>query len=104
MNRMQIVETGGCGFRYEQDGYFDSIVANNKACKAQLHFGDFKGRIVVHCHKLKDEDRGMMVCVNVTGGPGEGVSAYPQENCLALAVSTRPGVPGLAPNPQCTIS
>jgi hypothetical protein len=63
VNRMQIVETGGCGFRYEQGGYFVLIVTNTKACKVRLYVWDFAGRIVAHCHKLKQEDCEMMVWV-----------------------------------------
>lgn len=81
INRMQIMQPGGCGYRYEQGEYFDSIAAATSSCWVRLRFMDYAGRIVAHCHKLKHEDRGMMVWFNVTNGPGAGVQATPAEQC-----------------------
>lgn len=83
INRMQIVK--GCGYRYEAGEYYDSIASKTAACTVRLKFFDFAGRVIAHCHKLKHEDRGMMVWINVTGGPGEGVLGYPEEECLAIS-------------------
>jgi FtsP/CotA-like multicopper oxidase with cupredoxin domain len=83
INRMQIVK--GCGYRYEEGEYYDSIAAKTDPCTVRLKFLDFAGRVVAHCHKLNHEDKGMMVWLNVTGGPGQGVSGDAQEDCLALS-------------------
>eukprot|EP00934_Nitzschia_sp_Nitz4_P007329 Nitzschia sp. Nitz4//scaffold90_size81538//42510//44300//NITZ4_005321-RA/size81538-processed-gene-0.35-mRNA-1//1//CDS//3329560017//7319//frame0 len=81
VNRMQIVESGGCGLRFEEGEYFDTITSNLDSCRVRIWFRDFAGRIVGHCHKLKHEDKKMMVWFNVTGGNGEGVLAYPSQTC-----------------------
>jgi FtsP/CotA-like multicopper oxidase with cupredoxin domain len=83
INRMQIAEPGGCGYRYEHGEYYDTIAALNESCRVRLHFQDFAGRVVAHCHKQKHEDRGMMVWFNVTDGPGAGVLAAHEQQCLS---------------------
>lgn len=66
INRMQIVEPGGCGGRYEEGEYFDTIVqAKTKTtpsggCTVRTKFFDFAGRVVIHCHRFGHEDKGMM--------------------------------------------
>lgn len=82
INRMQVVD--GCGYRYEKGEYYDSIAAEHKKCKVRLKFADFAGRVIAHCHKLKHEDKGMMVWINITRGPGQGVQGVNQEDCLAV--------------------
>ena len=62
INRMQIVEPGGCGGRFEEGEYFDTIVqsSDKKECNVRTKFFDFAGRIVIHCHRFGHEDQGMM--------------------------------------------
>lgn len=66
INRMQIVEEGGCGNRYEEGEYFDTIVQEKNfttpsgGCTVRTKFFDYAGRVVIHCHQLGHEDLGMM--------------------------------------------
>ena len=63
INRMQVVEPGGCGGRFEEGEYYDTIVqAEDKPgnCTIRTKFFDFAGRIVIHCHRFSHEDQGMM--------------------------------------------
>lgn len=66
INRMQIVEPGGCGGRYEEGEYFDTIVQSETketpsgGCTVRTKFFDFAGRVVIHCHRFGHEDKGMM--------------------------------------------
>lgn len=65
INRMQIVEPGGCGGRYEEGEYFDTIVQLNPktpsgGCTVRTKLFDFAGRVVIHCHRWGHEDKGMM--------------------------------------------
>lgn len=80
INRMQIVQEGGCGYRYEEGEYYDTI-ASDAPCRIRMQFWDFAGRIVAHCHKLKHEDSGMMVWIDVTGGIEHGVNGTNQTQC-----------------------
>lgn len=83
INRMQIVQEGGCGERYEVGEYYDTI-ASKDPCTIRMQFWDFAGRIVAHCHKLKHEDRGMMVWVDVVGGSDHGVRGTPEVQCSSI--------------------
>ena len=62
INRMQIVEPGGCGGRFEEGEYFDTIVQSKDKpeCRIRTKFFDFAGRVVIHCHRFGHEDQGMM--------------------------------------------
>ncbi len=63
INRMQIVEPGGCGGRFEEGEYFDTIVQTDDkpgGCRIRTKFFDFAGRVVIHCHRFEHEDHGMM--------------------------------------------
>ena len=66
INRMQIVEPGGCGGRFEEGEYFDTIVqaetllTPSGGCTVRTKFFDFAGRVVIHCHRFGHEDQGMM--------------------------------------------
>ena len=62
INRMQIVEKGGCGGRFEEGEYFDTVVQSKdkKDCTVRVKFFDFAGRLVIHCHRFSHEDQGMM--------------------------------------------
>ncbi|VEU44449.1 unnamed protein product [Pseudo-nitzschia multistriata] len=62
INRMQVVEPGGCGLRFEEGEYFDTIVQSKdkKKCTVRVKFFDFAGRLVIHCHRFGHEDQGMM--------------------------------------------
>ncbi len=63
INRMQIVEPGGCGGRFEEGEYFDTIFQAEKnpgGCRIRTKFFDFAGRVVIHCHRFEHEDHGMM--------------------------------------------
>mmetsp|Transcript_3256 Transcript_3256/g.3726 ORF Transcript_3256/g.3726 Transcript_3256/m.3726 type:complete len:160 (+) Transcript_3256:105-584(+) len=90
INRMQIVEPGGCGGRYEEGEYYDTIVLmpkeakNKKECTVRIKFFDFAGRIVIHCHRFGHEDKGMMTWVDVLGGHGHGMEGASQTNCSAV--------------------
>ena len=69
INRMQIVEPGGCGGRYEEGEYFDTIVQSTDkpgVCTVRTKFFDFAGRIVIHCHRFGHEDQGMMTVSTAT--------------------------------------
>ena len=64
INRMQIVEPGGCGERFEEGEYFDTIAQTDETagggCRVRTKFFDFGGRVVIHCHRFEHEDHGMM--------------------------------------------
>jgi FtsP/CotA-like multicopper oxidase with cupredoxin domain len=60
INRMQIVEPGGCGGRFEEGEYFDTISQSTDTCLVRTKFFDFAGRVVIHCHRFEHEDHGMM--------------------------------------------
>lgn len=62
INRMQIVQHGGCGLRFEEGEYFDTIVQSEETeeCLVRVKFYDFAGRLVIHCHRFGHEDKGMM--------------------------------------------
>lgn len=63
INRMQIVEPGGCGERFEEGEYFDTIAQTEETpggCKVRTKFFDFAGRVVVHCNRFEHADHGMM--------------------------------------------
>mmetsp|Transcript_7940 Transcript_7940/g.19189 ORF Transcript_7940/g.19189 Transcript_7940/m.19189 type:complete len:584 (-) Transcript_7940:75-1826(-) len=79
VNKMQIVQKGGCGHRYEEGEYYDTI-SSKEPCLVRLQFWDFSGRIVAHCHKLSHEDRGMMVWIDVMGSD-HGVNGTEQAEC-----------------------
>ena len=81
INRMQVAQDGGCGYRYEVGEYYDTIASKTPSCKIRMQFWDFAGRIVAHCHKLKHEDQGMMVWIDVVGGPEHGVHGASQVEC-----------------------
>lgn len=84
VNHMQIVEPGGCGYRFEEGEYFDTITSKRDSCHVRIYFRDYAGRVVAHCHKLTHEDRNMMVWINVTDGPGTGVLASPEVQCYEM--------------------
>lgn len=85
INRMQIVQKGGCGHgRFEEGEYFDTITADQNECLVRVKFFDFAGRIVIHCHRFGHEDKGMMTWIDILGGHGHGVQAEPEVNCTAL--------------------
>lgn len=87
INHMQIVEPGGCGYRYEEGEYFDTITASTgDECRVRIQFFDFAGRFVIHCHRLSHEDKGMMTWIDIVGGPGHGILGTPSVNCSALGV------------------
>jgi FtsP/CotA-like multicopper oxidase with cupredoxin domain len=87
VSHMQIVQPGGCGYRYEEGEYYDTITAeagNNTdtydhrgGCRIRIQFFDYAGRYVIHCHRLGHEDKGMMTWIDVIGGPGHGVVGTP---------------------------
>lgn len=79
INKMQIVQKGGCGYRYEEGEYYDTI-ASDDPCLVRLQFWDFSGRVVAHCHKLSHEDDGMMVWIDVMGSD-HGVNGTAQAAC-----------------------
>ena len=54
INRMMVATPGGCGGRYEEGQYFDTI-NSVEPCKVRVQFWDFGGRLVLHCHNLKHE-------------------------------------------------
>jgi len=87
INRMQIVEEGGCGGRYEEGEYFDTIVqaedlvTPSGGCTVRTKFFDFAGRVVIHCHRFGHEDQGMMTWIDVLGGHGHGMEAGPATSC-----------------------
>jgi FtsP/CotA-like multicopper oxidase with cupredoxin domain len=83
INRMQVVQPGGCGHRYEEGEYFDTITADQDECLVRMKFFDYSGRLVIHCHRFGHEDKGMMTWVDILGGHGHGVKATPQVDCLA---------------------
>ena len=63
VNRMQIVEPGGCGERFEEGEYFDTVFQTEntpRGCRIRTKFFDFAGRVVIHCHRFMHEDHGMM--------------------------------------------
>jgi FtsP/CotA-like multicopper oxidase with cupredoxin domain len=60
INRMLIVEPGGCGHRYEHGQYFDTIASGQDECLVRVKFFDFAGRLVLHCHRFGHEDLGMV--------------------------------------------
>ena len=67
INRLQIVEPGGCGERFEEGEYFDTLVQQqemNKPCRVRRKFFDFAGRVIIHCHRFDHEDNGMMTVSN----------------------------------------
>ena len=82
INRMQIVTPGGCGHRFEEGEYYDTIVQSDEllgGCTIRTKFFDFAGRVVIHCHKFAHEDEGMMTvrafaCVRVCAFALDGVS------------------------------
>jgi FtsP/CotA-like multicopper oxidase with cupredoxin domain len=87
INRMQIVQPGGCGYRYEEGEYYDTITSDDRlstSCTVRMQFWDFAGRIIAHCHKLKHEDKGMMVWIDVLGGPEHGMNGTEQVACSSL--------------------
>jgi len=89
INRMQIVEPGGCGGRYEEGEYFDTIVQLNPktpsgGCTVRTKLFDFAGRVVIHCHRWGHEDKGMMTWIDVLGGHGHGIQAAPATSCAAV--------------------
>ena len=65
INRMQIVEPGGCGGRFEEGEYFDTIAQATDTCLVRTKFFDFPGRVVIHCHRFEHEDHGMMAVSRV---------------------------------------
>ena len=67
INHMQIVSKEDCGTsgRYEYGEFYDTIAAPD-GCRVRFQFWDFVGRVILHCHKLRHEDRGMMVWLNIT--------------------------------------
>ncbi|CAJ1932625.1 unnamed protein product [Cylindrotheca closterium] len=84
VNKMQIVQEGGCGYRYEEGEYYDTI-SSEEPCLVRLQFWDFSGRIVAHCHKLSHEDHGMMVWIDVMGSD-HGVNGTKQAECSDFAL------------------
>jgi FtsP/CotA-like multicopper oxidase with cupredoxin domain len=85
INRMFIVEPGGCGFgRFEEGQYYDTIAADLDECKVRVKFFDFAGRIVIHCHRFGHEDSGMMSWIDILGGPGHGMMGDPQVECPSV--------------------
>ncbi|KAL3907181.1 MAG: hypothetical protein SGARI_003661 [Bacillariaceae sp.] len=85
INRMLVVEPGGCGFgRFEEGQYYDTVTADQDECKVRVKFFDFAGRIVIHCHRFGHEDKGMMSWIDVLGGHGHGLQATPQVDCSAV--------------------
>ena len=89
INRMQIANKN-CGYRYEVGEYYDTIAADEtkatnkkKPCKVRMQFWDFAGRVIIHCHKLKHEDKGMMTWIHVTDGPGDNVAGFPEQSCTS---------------------
>mmetsp|Transcript_23732 Transcript_23732/g.51889 ORF Transcript_23732/g.51889 Transcript_23732/m.51889 type:complete len:657 (-) Transcript_23732:2329-4299(-) len=86
INRMQIVEKGGCGGRFEEGEYFDTVVQSKdkEDCTVRVKFFDFAGRLVIHCHRFSHEDQGMMTWIDVLGGHGHGIKAAPQTTCAAV--------------------
>jgi FtsP/CotA-like multicopper oxidase with cupredoxin domain len=85
INRMQIVQKGGCGYRYEEGEYYDTI-ASDAPCRIRMQFWDFAGRIVAHCHKLHHEDKGMMVWIDILGGVEHGVNGTSQVQCSDIGL------------------
>lgn len=87
INRMQIVEPGGCGGRFEEGEYFDTIVQSKDhkgECRIRTKFFDFAGRVVIHCHRWSHEDQGMMTWIDVLGGHGHEIEAGPATNCASV--------------------
>jgi len=87
INRMQIVEPGGCGGRFEEGEYFDTITQGKDTpgnCTIRTKFFDFAGRIVIHCHRFGHEDKGMMTWIDILGGHGHGIEGAPPTSCDAL--------------------
>jgi FtsP/CotA-like multicopper oxidase with cupredoxin domain len=85
INRMLIVEPGGCGYaRFEQGQYYDTIAADKIECKIRVKFYDFAGRIVIHCHRFGHEDRGMMSWIDIFGASDHGMLGDPQIDCMAV--------------------
>lgn len=82
VNKMQIVQGGGCGYRFEEGQYFDTITSE-EPCLVRLQFWDFSGRIVAHCHRLSHEDQGMMVWIDVMGSD-HGVNGTKQAKCSTV--------------------
>jgi len=72
VNAMQIVQKGGCGRRYEEGEFYDTISSagsddnDDDTCLVRIYFADFVGRMALHCHRFVHEDSGMMTWVNVT--------------------------------------
>jgi len=83
VNKMQIVQKGGCGYRYEEGEYYDTI-SSKDPCLVRLQFWDYSGRIVAHCHNLSHEDQGMMVWIDVMGSD-HGVNGTAQAECSDFA-------------------
>lgn len=104
VDAMQIVQPGGCGRRYEEWEFYDTISAsylweryddeddasgiklsNNDTddeCNVRLFFADFAGRVVLHCHRLHHEDIGMMTWVDIEDGPGHGEQNLGDTTCV----------------------
>jgi len=81
INRMQIVQPGGCGERFEEGQYFDTLTSNLDVCTVRIKYFDFAGRIVIHCHRFGHEDKGMMTWIDVLDGPGHGLQGFKEVNC-----------------------
>lgn len=85
INRMLIVQPGGCGYgRFEEGQYYDTIAADIDECKVRTKFYDYSGRIVIHCHRFGHEDLRMQTWLNMTGGQDDGVMGALQVDCLAV--------------------
>jgi FtsP/CotA-like multicopper oxidase with cupredoxin domain len=56
------------GTSYDAVGWQDTVVLPiHGEVVIRIHFRDFVGRFVYHCHILNHEDNGMMAVVEVTG-------------------------------------
>ena len=66
---MQVVSPGGCGNRYEEGEYYDTIASEISSCLVRFKMADIGGRMVLHCHILDHEDNGAMVWVDVANAP-----------------------------------
>lgn len=77
----QIVTPGGCGYIYEEGEWFDSITSIRNNCLIRFRLLDIGGPLVVHCHKLRHEDMGVMGWLNVVNAPEYSIENMDEMSC-----------------------
>lgn len=89
---VQVVTPGGCGNDFVEGEFYDTISGNIPVCTVRFNTSYFGGKIMIHCHVLRHEDKGVMGWFDVTGGwtpsnPNDGNIFNCAPTCTATSCS-----------------